>query len=121
MTTGRKPDQRQVPRAQPFVAPCRVVGPALRLQGYVTDLSTRGAQVAVATTPPEKGARVTLEIRLGGRVPLSRLAATVIWQKPRTGSAGFAFGLTFEDVSERQIAILESVLAEVRKRAEALA
>jgi hypothetical protein len=113
-------EERQVPRVQPFVAPCRILEPAQKRQGYVTDLSTRGAQVAMATEPPEVGARVTLEIRLGGRVASLRLEATVIWHKPVATPPGFAFGLTFQELSERQFEILDSVLAEVRRRADAL-
>ncbi len=114
-------EKRQVPRVQPYVAPCRILGPGRKLQGYVTDLSTKGAQVAVATAPPDVGAQVTLEIRLGGRIASLRLGATVLWHKSLTAPPGFAFGLSFEELSERQFEILDSVLAEVRRRAEALA
>jgi hypothetical protein len=112
-------EKRQVPRVQPYVAPCRILGPAQKRQGYVTDLSTRGAQVAVAADPPEVGDRVTLEIRLGGRVASLRLEAAVIWHRP-VNPPGFAFGLTFEQLSEHQYETLDSVLAEVRRRAETL-
>ena len=42
------PDKRRTPRIQPFVAPCRILeDPGPRpLAGYLTDLSTRGAQVS---------------------------------------------------------------------------
>jgi len=118
--SGAQGKTRQVPRVQPFVAPCRILGPAQKRQGYVTDLSTRGAQVAVAADPPEVGDRVTLEIRLGGRVASLRLEATVVWQKAVATPPGFAFGLTFEELSEREFEMLDSVLAEVRRRAETL-
>jgi hypothetical protein len=118
--TGSKREKRQVPRIQPYVAPCRILVPPQRLQGYATDLSARGAQIVMSVEPPPLGALVTLEIRLGRQVPSSRFEAEVKWRKDRSGG-GFAIGLTFQELSDSQREALDGVLAEMRRRAAELA
>jgi hypothetical protein len=116
-------DKRRTPRIQPFVASCRVLeDPGPRpLSGYLTDLSPRGAQVSTQGLPPTPEAAVILEVRLGNDAAPSRLPARVRWVRPAEHGDWHAFGLTFETLSAAELARLESVVQDFRRRAAQLA
>jgi hypothetical protein len=115
-------EQRRTPRIQPFVAPCRVLeepGPRA-LSGYLTDLSTAGAQVSSQGLPPVPETAVVLEVRLGSEPTPRRLPARVRWVRAAEHGDWHAFGVTFEAVSMAEQKLLESVVEEFRRRAESL-
>ena len=115
-------DKRRTPRIQPFVAPCRVLeepGPR-PLAGYLTDLSTRGAQVSTQGLPPVPETAVVLEVRLGSEAAARRLPARVRWVRAAEHGDWHSFGLTFEAVSTAEQRLLEAVVEEFRRRADAL-
>lgn len=112
-------DKRQTPRIQPFVVPCRVLeepGPR-PLAGYLTDLSPRGAQVSSRGLPPAPEAAVVLEVRLGSEPVATRLPARVKWVRAAEHGDWHTFGLTFEGISAAEQGLLDSVVAEFRRRA----
>jgi hypothetical protein len=111
-------EKRSVPRVQPFVAPCVLTAGKRRVSGYITDLSPRGAQVACDVEPPPPGSDVTLEVRFTPPTPRCRVPAHVRWCQP--GQAGHQCGLTFEDLSEDDRAILVEVIERVRRLAAQL-
>lgn len=118
---ARPPDQRQTPRIQPFVAPCRLVAGARRIPGYLSDLSPRGARVSCDEEPPPVGAAVVLEVRFGREVLYSRLPAEVEWvQAGIEPSSAPDLGLSFKDISPDDQKVLEAVVQEFRRRAEQL-
>lgn len=120
--TARSPDQRQTPRIQPFVAPCRLVAGERRIPGYLSDLSTRGARVSCDEEPPPVGADVMLEVRFGREVLYSRLPAEVQWvQAGPDPSSPPDLGLRFKEVSTEDQKVLEAVVQEFRRRAAQLA
>lgn len=113
-----EPDKRGAARVQPFVVRCLIVDGARRLPGYLTDLSTTGAQVTVEGEPPAAGASVVVEVRLGREAAATarRLPATVQWAKGETPPPPPSFGVVFRIGDEDRQAI-EAVLADVRRRA----
>ena len=117
----RWPDKRRTPRIQPFVAPCRVLEGPRRLIGYLTDLSTQGAQVATQGTLPAVQAQVVLEVRLGRGVFHSRLPAKVLWVRGEGPGPGTrTFGLIFGPLNADERQALEAVVEEFRKKASEL-
>jgi hypothetical protein len=113
------PEQRRTPRIQPFVAPCRVLeepGPR-PLAGYLTDLSTRGAQVSTQALPPPPEAAVVLEVRLGSEPTVTRLTARVKWARAAEHGDWHTFGLTFEGADAAELRVLEAVVEDFRRRA----
>jgi hypothetical protein len=112
-----EPDKRGAARVQPFVVRCLIVDGARRLPGYLTDLSTTGAQVTVEGEPPAAGAPVVVEVRLGREAAAARrLPATVQWAKGEPPPPPPSFGVVFRIGDEDRRAI-EAVLADVRRRA----
>jgi hypothetical protein len=111
-------EKRSVPRVQPFIAPCLLIDGERRLEGYLTDLSPRGAQVACDAEPPAAGARVTLEVRFTPPTPRCRVPAHVRWSKP--GATGHLCGLTFEGLDDDERALLEEAVARVKRLAAQL-
>ncbi|HET8644008.1 MAG TPA: PilZ domain-containing protein [Vicinamibacteria bacterium] len=111
-------EKRSVPRVQPFIAPCLLIFGERRVGGYLTDLSPRGAQVSCDEEPPEAGSVITLEVRFTPPTPRCRVPAHVRWTKP--AASGHQCGLTFEDLGEEDRAILEDVIARVRRLAAQL-
>jgi hypothetical protein len=111
-------EKRSVPRVQPFIASCSLIDGERRLEGYLTDLSPRGAQVATDAEPPAAGARVTLEVRFAPPTPRCRVPAHVRWSKP--GPTGHVCGLTFEGLDDEERAVLEEVIARVKRLAAQL-
>ena len=115
-------DKRRTPRIQPFVAPCRVLeepGPR-PLAGYLTDLSTRGAQVSTQGLPPTPEATVVLEVRLGTPPAARKLPARVKWVRAAERGDWHAFGLTFEAISPAEQQVLDTVVEDFRRRAAQL-
>ena len=115
-------DKRRTPRISPFVAPCRVLeepGPR-PLNGYLTDLSTAGAQVSTQGLPPVPESAVVLEVRLGSETTPRRFPARVRWVRAAEHGDWHAFGLTFEAVTMAERKLLEAVVEDFRRRAESL-
>ncbi len=114
-------EKRQVPRIQPYVAPCRVLDQARRVSGYVMDLSPTGARITVESEPPAPGAKVVIEVRFARTSPHSLLPGQVRWVKgPEGPKATYTFGMTFQDLTAEQQKVLTSVIQEFRRRAEEL-
>lgn len=86
--------------------------------GYLTDLSSRGAQVSCDEVPPDPGAAITLEVRFTPPTPRCRVPALVAWTKP--AARGHQCGLTFENLGGEDRAVLEEAIARVRRLAAQL-
>jgi hypothetical protein len=124
-------EKRAAPRIQPYLASCRLRSPERAWQGYVTDLSQRGARVVCEREPPEPGTRVTLDVRFKGRLTHSRLAAEVKWARPSVagdaarpggeGISGYTLGLGFVRVSAENRRLIESEVESFRQQAAQLA
>jgi hypothetical protein len=118
MTSSEK---RRAPRIQPFVTPCRVWHGVRHFPGYLADLSILGARVDCDAEPPLVGDAVVLDVRFGREVRHSRLPGEVKWVRIGRGEQDSnAFGLTFTSVTAEERQVLESVVAEFRRRAEEL-
>ncbi len=113
-------NQRRAERIQPFVASCRwLVDDGQRLPGFMTDLSTQGARVHTDQQPPAARSRVVIEVRLGKNPTHQSIPATVVWTRPAS-RGGFVFGVSFEGMGVDERGVLESVVAEFRRRAATL-
>jgi hypothetical protein len=112
-------EQRKIPRIQPFVAPCRVVGGSRVVPGYLTDLSEAGARVTCEVDPPAADTAVTLELRIGRVAARSRVEARVAWVKAH--ERGAMFGLSFAGLAPEQKKALKAVVAEFRRLADEIA
>jgi PilZ domain len=111
-------EKRTTPRMQPYIVPCLLIEDAgeRRLDGYLTDLSSRGGRVACEGEAPETGAAIALEFRIGRQVEPSRIRAAVKWV--RRASRGMrAVGLRFERVAAAERKALEALVEEFRQRA----
>ncbi len=116
----RGTDKRQTPRIHPFVVPCQLVQRARRRAAYLTDLSSRGARVTLDDEPPDVGASLTLELRIGRQVARTRLRAVVKWV--RAGERGaHQFGITFKGLKAQERRALEAVVEEFHRRAAQIA
>ena len=113
-------DQREIPRIQPFVAPCRWVRGDRRVPGFLTDLSERGCRIHTDEEAPAVGSSLVVEARLGRQATHLRIPATVRWSQvsPR---GGFQFGTRFEKVDAETQKALEAVVEEFRRRAASIA
>jgi hypothetical protein len=111
-------EKRSEPRVQPFVAPCLLIDGERRLEGYLTDLSLGGTQVACDAEPPPAGARITLEVRFTPPTPRCRVPAHVRWSKP--AASGHLCGLTFEGLDDEERKVLEEAIARVKRLAAQL-
>jgi len=115
------PDKkRQDLRIQPFVAPCRCVLGEERIPGFLTDISASGGRIHVEAEPPPPGTSLVVEARLGRRVVHVRFPATVRWVRPAP-RGGFVFGISFDGIGPEEQAVLDSVVAEFRRRAASIA
>ncbi|MGE0456249.1 MAG: PilZ domain-containing protein [Vicinamibacteria bacterium] len=113
-------EKRQTPRLQPFVTACQVDDGARRLRGWLTDLSLKGARVAIEQELPPVGGAVTIEVRFGRRPP-ARLSCRVKWAQPAPDPSETAtFGVTFEGLDPERQALLRTVIEEFQQRAAAL-
>jgi hypothetical protein len=117
----KKPsERRRAPRIKPFVARCRLWIASRSHSGYVTDLSTEGAQVSWGGSPPAVGSAVVLEVRLDPRYGYSRLPARVLWTRPAEDES-LAVGLSFAELGESERRTLQEVVEEYQRRAADLA
>ena len=110
-------EKRTTPRIQPYIVPCLLIDERgdRRLDGYLTDLSSRGGRVACEGDAPEAGDTVALEFRIGRQVESSHIKAAVKWV--RRASRGMrSVGLRFEKVATAERKALEAVVAEFRQR-----
>ena len=113
-------DKRKTPRIEPYVVPCQLTRPGWRRSGYLTDLSPRGARVALSGEPPRVGSSLTLALRLGRQFARSRLRARVRWV--RAGERGsHVFGLTFSGLTATERGALQAILDEFQRRAAQIA
>jgi hypothetical protein len=118
--TDQKREQRRTPRIQPFIAPCTIRDGPGESRGFVVDLSVAGARIALETPLPAPGARVLLEVRFSRRPPML-LAGRVQWtRRADEPDRTHKFGVTFEDVSAEQAALLQEVIDEFQRRAAEL-
>lgn len=115
-------EKRQTPRIQPYVVPCRILDGDRRVNGYITDLSPRGARITCEQEPPAVGHVVTLEVRFARRHGKARLSGRVQWSRPLLHpDKGHDFGLTFEGLQRREQELLEAVVKDFHRQAEQLA
>jgi hypothetical protein len=117
---SRPKEKRRTPRIQPYVKPCRVAAGARRFAAYITDLSPRGGRVHCEAAPPDVGAAVVLEMRIGRRVAHSSLPAAVIWSRPGA-RGGHDFGFAFGGLNAEDATALDAVVEEFQRRASLLA
>lgn len=120
MSSSDRNEKRQTPRLQPFVTACQIEDGARRLRGWLTDLSLKGARVAIEQELPAVGGLVAIEVRFGRRAP-ARLACQVKWAQPAPDPSETAnFGVTFEGLDAERQALLKAVIDEFQRRAAAL-
>ena len=112
-------DQRKAVRI-PFVVPCRYAVGASRVPGFLTSISVLGARVHTDAEPPPVGAAIVLEMRLRAQPTHVPMPATVRWTRA-SERGGHVFGCRFEAVGPDEQSILAEVVAEFRRRADALA
>jgi hypothetical protein len=112
-------EKRRQPRIQPFVAPCRYDQGALRVAGFLTDISTTGARVHTEAEPPPVGSAVVVRARLGRQATHVLLPGVVRWAAP-VERGGFHFGLCFEGLAEEDARALDGVVEDFRRRAAAI-
>jgi hypothetical protein len=105
---------------QPYIVPCLLIDlpGESRLEGYLTDLSSRGGRVACEGMAPEAGAEIALEFRIGRQVEPSRIKAAVKWVRASRGKR--AVGLRFERVAPAEREALEALVEEFRQRVAAI-
>jgi hypothetical protein len=113
-------ERRRTPRIKPFVARCRLRVGSRSHAGYVTDISTGGAQVSWGGEAPAVGSLVVLEVRLDPRFRPSRLPSRVLWTRS-TDDGGLTVGLSFAELAEAEQRTLEEVVEEYRRKAAELA
>jgi len=115
------PDQRrQAERIQPFVVPCRYAVGDSRVPGFLTNISTLGALVHTDAEPPAVDSALVLEVRLRAQPTHVSMRATVRWARPHE-RGGHVFGCRFEAVGAEEQKVLDDVVADFRRRADALA
>jgi hypothetical protein len=112
--------RRQAERIQPFVVPCRYAVGESRVPGFLTNISTLGALVHTDTEPPAAGAAILLEVRLRALPTHVSIRATIRWTQPHE-RGGHVFGCRFDSVGEDEQKVLDEVVADFRRRADALA
>lgn len=112
-------EKRKVQRVEPFIVHCLIVDGERRVDGYLMDLSPRGARVSCSGDCPDVGASVVLEVRLGGKVGHSRLSGQVMWARADRSTARM-FGVTFQGMSDAEQREVEAVLENFQRRAALL-
>lgn len=110
-------EKRTTPRIQPYILPCLLIEDQgdRRLDGYLTDLSSRGGRVACDGPAPVAGAAVALEFRIGRTTEPSRIRAAVKWVRPAARGLR-TVGLRFERVAAAERRALEALVEEFRQR-----
>jgi hypothetical protein len=114
-------EQRTTARIQPFIVRCRLLTGGRPASAYVTDLSPRGARLALRGHAPAIGASVELEVRFKRETSPSRLRAEVKWVHPPDEKGWTAAGVRFVGVSGAEREQLEKVVEEFRGHASRLA
>ncbi len=114
--TGEK---RQALRIEPYVAPCRYVVGERRVAAFLTNLSSRGGRIHTDVEPPAVDVPIVLEVRLGGQPTHVRLPASVEWSR-KSPRGGFVFGVSFAGIGKEEQRAVDDVVAEFRRRAEAI-
>jgi PilZ domain len=110
-------EKRSSPRVQPFVARCRLRVPGRVLVGYITDLSLRGARVAIEEQAPAAGTRLDLEVRFRDQLRHARLAAEVKWAHVAGSGGGHRVGLRFVEMGVAERTLLDRVIEEFHTQA----
>jgi hypothetical protein len=110
-------EKRSSPRVQPFVARCRLRFPGRILVGYITDLSVRGARVAIEEQAPAAGTRLHIEVRFRNQVRHSRLAAEVKWAHAAGSPGGQRVGLRFVEMGVAERTLLGRIIEEFHTQA----
>lgn len=87
-----------------------------RFAGFLMDISRAGGRVHTDAAPPERGALVSIEVRLAHQVQPVRLPATVRWVGSST-RGGSVFGVSFDGIGDEEQAVLDGVVAEFERRA----
>jgi hypothetical protein len=119
---SERSEKRKTPRIQPYVVPCRILDGDRRQNGYLTDLSPRGARVRCEQEAPAVGQVVSLEVRFARRQGRARLTGRVQWSHPLLHpDKGHDFGVTFEGLQRREQELLEAVVKDFHRQAEQLA
>jgi hypothetical protein len=118
----RRKEKRRAARIQPFVVPCRVIDKERQVTAYLVNLSTNGARISSDEPLPAGARAVTLEVRFSRSAPVCRLPARIKWMKPGSSPREAAvLGVTFERLSVRARALLDSAIKEFRRRAKLVA
>jgi hypothetical protein len=104
------------------VCPCKLIEGDKRLNGYLTDLSVEGARISCDAPLLPSTQSLGIEVRFSRRGPATRLSGRVQWRSPgkKSGEAA-VLGVTFEEASAGERAVLESVVQQFRQRAALLA
>ena len=113
-------EKRKTPRIAPFVASCRCVVGETRVPGFLTDLSTHGARIHCDLEPPASGAALVIEVRIARQPTRLRIPATVRWVQP-SKRGGHVFGVSFDGIRPEEQKVVDSVVAEFRRRAAQIA
>lgn len=114
-------EKRATPRVRPFIVPCRVTAAGRQIQGYVTELSPRGARVSTEAEVPTAGLSVSLEVRIGAREAVGTIEGQVKWVRQAGGCGQWhTFGVTFVGLSPELTAAIEGVVEDFRRRAAQL-
>jgi hypothetical protein len=111
--------QRQTPRIQPFVVPCRYAMGDTRVPGYLSDISPKGGKVHTDVEPPPVGATLLVEVRFRSLPTHLPVPATVRWTRP-SSRGGFVFGCSFDAVGAEEQKALDAVVAEFHRRAASI-
>jgi hypothetical protein len=114
-------DKRTTTRVRPFIVPCRVTAAGRQIQGYVTELSARGARLSTEAEVPDAGLSVSLEVRIGPRDAVGTIDGQVKWVRRADGCGQWhTFGVTFVGLSPELAAAIEGVVENFRRRAAQL-
>lgn len=114
-------EKRKTPRVRPFIVPCRVTATGRQIDGYVTDISARGARVSTDAEVPDAGVSVRIEVRIGRRDSVGSIDGKVKWVRPSEGRGQWhSFGITFVGLSPELAAAIEAVVEDFRRRAAQL-
>jgi hypothetical protein len=124
MTNGREDgsaegsEKRGAPRVQPFIVLCGITDGDEHRSAYLTDLSVAGARIASTQALPAAGTALRLDVRFAGQLEPVQLPVRVIWVQPGGGPRETnVFGVSFDGISLEDHRLLDTVLAEFRRKA----
>jgi hypothetical protein len=121
LSVARARDKRKTLRVRPFIVACRVAAAGRQIDGYVTDLSARGARVSTDSEVPDAGTSVRIELRLGRRDSVETIDGQVKWVRPSEGRGQWhSFGVTFLGLRPEVAVAIEGVVEDFRRRAAQL-